>query len=161
MARRRTVTRMKTNEARLGIDIGRVIIEGDRPGGDTSFIGGGMEDVFATPPTEHAFETVRRLVSRLDGRVWLVSKCGARVEAKTRAWLAHYRFFEQTGLPESHLRFCRERPQKRDHAIALQLTHFVDDRADVLAHLEGVVPHRILFTNWRDAEAAISGTLCE
>jgi hypothetical protein len=27
----------------------------------------------------------------------------------------------------------------------LRLTHFIDDRTDVLHHLEGLVPHRYLF----------------
>jgi hypothetical protein len=42
-------------------------------------------------------------------------------------------------------RFCRKRPEKRDHAIALGLTHFVDDRVDVLQALRGVVPRLYLF----------------
>lgn len=149
-------------ENKLGIDIGRVIIEGDQPGADTSFIGGSVEDALATPAVPGAFEAIARLVALFEGRVWLVSKCGARVEQKTRLWLAHHRFFAQTGIPEANVRFCRERPQKRDHAIALGLTHFIDDRHDVLAHLEGVVEHRVLFRNWRDAEgevrASLSGT---
>lgn len=146
-------------ERRLGIDIGRVIIEGDQPGADTSFIGGSIEDALATPAIAGAFEAIRRLVALFGGRVWLVSKCGARVEQKTRLWLAHHRFFEQTGVAEANVRFCRERPQKRDHAVALGLTHFIDDRRDVLGHLEGAVEHRVLFGNWRDAEAEVRASL--
>jgi hypothetical protein len=37
------------------------------------------------------------------------------------------------------------RREKADHARALGLTHFIDDRLDVLGHLEGLVPHRFLF----------------
>jgi len=143
------------NEPRLGIDIGRVIITGDEPGGDTNFIGGGTEDVLRTPMIEGAFDSIARLVALFGGRVWLVSKCGARMEAKTRLWLAHHRFYELTGVPESHVRFCRQRPEKRDHALELGLTHFIDDRTDVLAHLEGAVPHLVLFRNWKQAEAEI------
>jgi hypothetical protein len=44
-----------------------------------------------------------------------------------------------------HLRFCFERHEKARHCLDLGLTHFLDDRLDVLAHLEGVVPHRYLF----------------
>ena len=161
------------NEHRLGLDIGRVIITGDQPGGDTSFIGGGIDDVLRTPPIPGALESVGRLVALFGGRVWLVSKCGQRMEDKTRLWLAHYRFYETTGLPESHARFCRERPQKRDHAAELGLTHCVDDRPDVLEHLRGLVPHLFLFgpqraappdwvtpvAGWAEAEAAIEATL--
>ena len=158
-------------QQRLGIDIGRVIIEGDRPGGDTNFIGGDIDDVLRTPAIEGALDAIARLTRRFEGRVWLVSKCGKRMEEKTRLWLGHYRFHELTGVPVEQVRFCRERPQKRDHAAELGLTHFVDDRPDVLEHLRGLVPHLFLFgpqrepapewarwvAGWPEAESAISG----
>ncbi|SFD80093.1 hypothetical protein [Paracidovorax konjaci] len=131
---------------RLGIDIGRVLIAPDgADGGDTSFIGGSLDDALATPPCEGMFEHVPVLVDRFQGRVWLVSKAGPRVQEKTLRWLEHHHFHGRTGIPESHVRFCRERPQKADHCRALGITHFIDDREDVLRHLEGVVPHRFLF----------------
>ncbi|HEX6095550.1 MAG TPA: hypothetical protein VF432_04420 [Thermoanaerobaculia bacterium] len=161
------------SEHRIGIDIGRVIIAGDQPGGDTSFIGGSMDEVLRTPAIPGALAAIARLHTLFAGRVWLISKCGRRVEERSRVWLLHHRFHEQTGVPEEHLRFCRERPQKRDHAVELGLTHFVDDRTDVLAHLAGVVPHLFLFgpqnepvpsfathvATWDEAEEAIAATL--
>lgn len=160
-------------QPRLGIDIGRVIIEGDRPGGDTSFIGGGIEDVLATAPIEGALEAVERLRVVFNGNVWLVSKVGKRMEEKTWIWLRHRRFSDATGVRETHVRFCRERPQKADHARQLGLTHFVDDRLDVLEHLRGLVPHLFLFgpesihapewvtpvAGWSEAEQEILATL--
>lgn len=131
----------------LGIDIGGVIIsrppEGD--GGDTSFIGGSLETALRTPPWEGCFDAIARLVRAFEGRVWLVSKCRRRVEEKTRAWLVHHRFFEETGVPSDHLRFCLERPQKADIARGLRLTHFIDDRLDVLECLRPVVPTLVWF----------------
>lgn len=35
------------------------------------------------------------------------------------------------------------------------ITHFVDDKPDVIAAIEGVVPYRYLFKNWADTEAAV------
>jgi hypothetical protein len=136
---------METMERRIGIDIGRVIIAGDTPGGDTSFIGGSIDDVLRTPAVPGALDAVARLNTIFEGRVWLVSKCARRVEERSRLWLGHHGFHELTGVAEDRLRFCRERPQKRDHALELQLTHFVDDRPDVLEHLAGVVPSLFLF----------------
>lgn len=132
---------------KLGIDIGRVLItpDGENGGADTSFIGGSMEDALATPPYEGMFEVVPELVRLFKGQVWLVSKAGPRVQEKTRAWLRHHAFFERTGMEPGHLRFCRERPQKADHCRKLGITHFIDDRPDVLGHLKGIVPHRFLF----------------
>ena len=74
-----------------------------------------------------------------------MSKAGPRVQEKTRHWLRHHAFFERTGIPAPNLRFCLERPQKAQHCAELGITHFIDDRADVLGHLEGVVGHRFLF----------------
>ena len=161
---------------KLGIDIGRVLITPDdiENGPDTSFIGGSLADALATPPYPGMFDTVPRLVQRFGGRVWLVSKCGPSVQEKTRQWLRHHQFFERTGIPPEHLRFCLKRPQKADHCLELGLTHFVDDRADVLQHLEGAVPHRFLFgpqrkpvnlpgavpvLTWAQAEEAIARSL--
>jgi hypothetical protein len=132
---------------KLGIDIGRVLIAPDAPNGraDTSFIGGTLADALATPPYPGMFDVVPSLVQRFEGRVWLVSKAGPRVQEKTRHWLRHHRFFERTSIPSDNLRFCLERAQKAGHCASLGITHFIDDRPDVLDHLEGVVPHRFLF----------------
>lgn len=131
--------------ARLGIDIGRVIV-GPVVGGvaDTSFLGTRLEEAMHTPPAEGAFEAIAELVPQFSA-VWLVSKCGESVQRKSLAWLAHHRFWERTGVPEGSVRFCRKRPDKAIHARQLGLTHFVDDRVDVLRHLRGLVPHLFLF----------------
>lgn len=130
----------------LGIDIGRVLISPwHADGADTSFIGGSLKDALDTPPYEGMFDAVAPLVAKFEGRAWLVSKCGPSVQAKSRAWLAHHRFFERTGIAPGHLRFCLQRPQKADHCRELGITHFIDDRADVLQHLKGWVPNRYLF----------------
>ncbi|WP_053234220.1 hypothetical protein [Sandaracinus amylolyticus] len=138
--------------ARLGVDIGRVIIGATADDGttDTSFLSGSEDDALRTPPVPGAFETIARLHAHLEGRVWLVSKCGPRIQALTRRWLAHQGFHDVTGIPPEHVRFCRERRQKREHALALGLTCFVDDRLDVLRHLEGVVPALCWFGVQRD-----------
>jgi hypothetical protein len=158
---------------RLGIDIGRVIIHGDGP--DTSFVGAAsLEDALRAPAMEGAFESIARLVSRLDRRVWLVSKCGKRVEERTRAWLDHHRFFEATGIPAANIRFCRERKEKAGICVGLGITMFVDDRIDVLRHMASLVPHRLLFgaawspdpgvvpaPTWTAAEALVDAVLDE
>jgi hypothetical protein len=148
-----TTTRHDLEEPnmKLGIDIGRVLIAPDAPDGraDTSFIGGSLQDALATPPYDGMFDAVPRLVAHFEGRVWLVSKAGPRMQEKTRHWLRHHAFFERTGIPAGNLRFCLERPQKAQHCRELGITHFIDDRADVLGHLEGVVAHRFLFGSQR------------
>ncbi|HKS17048.1 MAG TPA: hypothetical protein VJU16_07030 [Planctomycetota bacterium] len=130
---------------KLGIDIGRVIIAPGDDNADTSFLRGSLEDALRTPPNEGMFDAVPELVRRFEGRAWLISKCGPKIQDKTRRWLDHHRFFERTGIPPKNLRFCLLRPQKADHCRELGITHFIDDRTDVLEALSEIVPSRFLF----------------
>jgi hypothetical protein len=139
---------------RLGLDFGRVIHGGPLSGGtDSDFLHGPLAAALASTAVPDMWETVPALVDLFDGRVWIVSKCGGNIERRTLAWLRHHRFYDRTGVPEGNVRFCRQRPEKARHAAELGLTHFVDDRADVLAHLDGLVAHRYLFGP-QDAAAA-------
>jgi len=131
---------------KLGIDVGRVLITpGDDSRPDTSFIGGTLETALHTPPYDGMFDVVPALVRRFEGRVWIVSKCGKRIQERTLQWFEHHRFFERTGIDRRHVRFCLKRPEKAIHCRALGITHFIDDRTDVLGAMVGVVPHRYLF----------------
>jgi hypothetical protein len=156
---RATADHGMTREPRLGIDIGRVIVAGDgipdatdtfeasKPGRDhdTAFFEGDEAAMLATPEVPDALESIAALVSIFGGRVWLVSKCGPRVEARTLRWLAGHDFYARTGVPRQHVRFCRARAEKRLHCAELGLTHFVDDRPDVHAAIHDIVEHQYLF----------------
>ncbi len=136
-----------TREPRLGIDIGRVIISGEShpDGGDTAFFQGDEQTMLATPEMPGAVEAIAILVRLFEGRVWLVSKCGPHIEARTLRWLDGHDFYRRTGMDAGHVRFCRERAEKRGHCEELGLTHFVDDRVDVHTAIHGVVEHQYLF----------------
>lgn len=130
-------------EPRLGVDIGRVIIHGDGP--DTSFIGGTDADAMRAPAMDGALSSLARLCRLFHAKVWLVSKCGPRIEQRSRAWLDRHAFWAETGVPRENLRFCRSRKDKAPICDELGIGFFVDDRLDVLLAMEGVVPHRFLF----------------
>nr|MDT0658503.1 hypothetical protein [Micromonospora sp. DSM 115978] len=137
---------MTPSEPRLGIDIGRVIINGEgAAGGDTAFFTGTDAVMLATPEMPGAVQTIARLVDRFDGRVWLVSKCGPRVQDRTLRWLDGHDFYRRTGLAPDHVRFCRRRADKRVHCARLALTHFVDDHPEVHAAIRGAVAHQYFF----------------
>ena len=131
------------NKHTLGVDIGRVLIHGDGP--DTSFIGGTDADALRTPAMAGSFEALARLCELFAGRVWLVSKCGPRIQARSRQWLDRHRFFQSTGIRYGQVRFCRERKEKAPICAELGVSLFVDDRLDVLAAMTGIVPHRFHF----------------
>jgi len=71
------------------------------------------QTMLATPEMDGAFETIAQLVEAFDGKVWLVSKCGPRVRARTERWLAAHNFHARTGVDRTDMRVCRRRPEKR------------------------------------------------
>jgi len=128
----------------LGVDIGGVIIdrvsEDDasrtmRPGG---YAGAATID--------GALEAIGPLVcQRFHDRVWLISRCDEPRERVLAEWLERQNFFDSTGVPRHQVRFCRERREKAIICKELGVTHFIDDRLEVLGHLVGIVPHLYLF----------------
>ena len=133
---------MQATQEGIGIDVGGVIMDRANDDTDTSFF---SDNYLRTTTAPGAIEAIARLVAeRFKDRSFVVSKCGARIEAKTRSWMAHHRFHERTGIPPERLRFCRTREEKGPICAELGLTHFVDDRLEVLGYL-ATVPHRYLF----------------
>ena len=118
----------------LGIDIGGVIIKKIDESSDTSF----DEDFERTPAVVGAIGSIKLIMARRFGdNVYLVSKCGAKIEALTRRWL-DLNFFQQTGFNPDNVHFCEQRNQKAPICDALRITHFIDDRLEVLSHLDTV-----------------------
>jgi hypothetical protein len=162
-------------EPRLGIDIGKVIINGPAHpgGGDTAFFQGDEATMLATPEMPGAAASIRRLSALFGGRVWLVSKCGPRVQARTLRWLDGHGFYERAGIPRENVRFCLTRQEKRPHCEELGLTHFVDDHPEVHQAIRGtagylyffgpqaspVPPWGIRAATWADAERLITASL--
>ena len=162
-------------DPRLGIDIGKVIINGPAhpAGGDTAFFTGDEATLLATPEMDDCVAVIARLTSTFSGQVWLVSKCGPRVQARTLRWLDAHDFYGRTGMADSHVRFCRTRPDKRVHCADLSLTHFVDDHREVHAAIRGTVDYQYFFgpqaqpvpeygihvPTWRYAEILITASL--
>ena len=131
----------------LGLDFGRVIMCPPPfvEGADTAFLALPENEALTIEPPAEAFPIIAALVSKFEGRVYIVSKAGPRIQRLTRAWLEVHEFFKLTRMPQASVHFCRERSEKRNYAIKLGLTHFVDDRIDVLESLSDIVPFRYLF----------------
>lgn len=146
-------TQQRPRQSRLGVDIGRVIIDGSAHpnGGDTAFFSGDEATLLATPEMPGAVASIGRLVDLFDGRVWLVSKCGPRVRDRTLRWLDGHDFYRRTAMATDHVRFCRTRADKRIHCRELGLTHFVDDHPEVHAAIRGTVDHQFFFGPQRRA----------
>ncbi len=128
---------MTTHESQvLGVDIGGVII--DRVSEDD-------QSYIEAAAVDGAFEAIARLVQqRFREHVWLVSRCEESREPVLLEWLAQHDFFGSTGVSRQHVRFCRQRHDKATICQQLGMTHFIDDRLEVLSHLVGTVPHLYL-----------------
>jgi hypothetical protein len=124
----------------LGVDIGGVIIDPVNDGMDTSFFG---DNFLRTTAVPGAFEVLRKLSERFS-RIVLVSKCKERTQEKTLQWLAHHDFYALTGIEVDNVHFCRERYEKSGICERQEVTHFVDDRLEVLSYLTSV-NHLYLF----------------
>lgn len=162
-------------QPRLGVDFGRVIHGGAAESGpaDTVFLDGDLAQALRSPATDGAFDVLPRLVELFDGQVWVISKCGERIQRRTLQWLDHHDFYVRTGIAPGNVRFCRRRADKADHCAELGITHMIDDRVDVHRALHGLVAHLYLFghqperapgwvratTTWPDAEAAITADM--
>ena len=127
---------------RLGVDIGGVLIDRVNDDADTSFYG---DNYLQTTAVKGAFDALAKLsAQRFGHHIHLVSKCGPRVEQKSRDWLDHHDFFRSVGIVPANLHFCRQRQDKAPICEALGLTHFIDDRLEVLSYLK-TVPNLYLF----------------
>ena len=101
--------------------------------------------MLATPEIAGSFESLRRLNALFGGKVWIVSKAGQRVQESTERWLAHRSFYDASDISADRVRFVRRRADKAAVCRELEITHFVDDRVEVLEYLVGIVPHLYLF----------------
>jgi hypothetical protein len=112
-------------------------------GTELSFDG---DNYLNTPPVKDAFESVKELNDvRFHGKIFLVSRSGPQGPGRIVEWLRHRDFFDRTGVPEEHFYPCGERHEKEIIVRKLGVTHFVDDRAEVLGHMVGHVPNLYLF----------------
>lgn len=127
----------------VGLDFGGVIVANRNAvsGEDTSL--GDFDG--SQVARDGAYDAIRQIVSACDGRVWIVSKAGLRMQARTLAWMDAVDFFSRTGLEADHVRFCLRREDKEGICRELAITHFVDDRVHVMQILRAAVPHLYLF----------------
>jgi hypothetical protein len=127
----------------LGVDIGNVII--DFRGLDFKHKIATTEEYAATPPSAGVFPALKELNRHFDGDVFLISKATEWAQGMIRNWFKVHRFTELTGIDESHIHFVGERRDKNAVCEQLGITHFIDDRLEVLSHMIKTVPNLYVF----------------
>jgi len=138
----------------LGVDIGGVIINRQNDRADTSFFG---DNFLLTPEEPDALSSLRLLNAEVGGEpfthIYTISKCGETVQEKSHKWLDAHKFDIFAGITTNRRLFCRKRFEKAAIAEKFAVTHFVDDRLDVLNHMIGIVPYLYLYNpNEQDLE---------
>jgi hypothetical protein len=127
----------------LGVDTGNVIINNrllDR--NDPTH----WEERYSTvPATDGVFDALKLLNERFNGEVHLVSRATDLAETRILAWLNDNNFFTYTGVKSENVHFVRERHEKDQLCKRLGVTHFIDDRLEVLSHMVDTVPHLYLY----------------
>jgi hypothetical protein len=124
---------------KLGIDFGNTIITT----GPDSFW---SEDHLKCPPNEGSISSIRKLIKKCgDENVFVVSRVHSeKTKSKTLEWLATH-VFQQTGLLLRNIRFCWERSEKGPIVSELGITHFIDDRPEVMSGLPETCKYRYLY----------------
>lgn len=122
--------------------MGGVLVDRVAEQSDTSFFGDRPMD---TPAVPGSADAIQELLLRFDHRVHIVSKAGPKIAGLTRSWLAMQGMVGANGISPTNVHFVRKRADKHAVCDRLGITHFVDDRLDVLGHLH-TVDHRYLFT---------------
>jgi hypothetical protein len=127
----------------LGVDIGNVIINNRFNDPEINKVD---EEVYAAfPPSEGVFEALKTLNDFFNGEVYLLSKCTPWAEEQILKWLASHDFYAKTGIKENNVYFVRQRHEKDGVCRKLGITHFIDDRLEVLSHMIESTPNLILF----------------
>lgn len=132
------------NEA-LGVDIGNVIID-CRSITNTEDETLWNEKFSNVPPAEGVFECLKKLnEEKFHGAIFLVSKLKEEQDDRTLKWLKDNKFFEKTGIKPENLILCRDRSEKEKICRERNVTHFIDDRLEVLSYMVDKVPNLYLF----------------
>ena len=133
------------SKSNLGVDVGGVIIDWIPHIGKELDLKGPR--YLETPEVADAVASLKTLNEGVfKERVFLVSKYDPKYgPERVIEWLDVHNFWERTGIPKSHFYPCAERNEKAGICNNLNITHFVDDRTEVLSHMTNDVLHLIAF----------------
>jgi hypothetical protein len=134
-----------TSDVRFGFDVGGVLIptaaspfaashvRDPRPRGEQIEEDTVILDYSRTPPTDAALAVLKRIVETLGPEnVFGVSRAGPNTQRKTREWMQHWNFCQSTGFRSDNMHFCASRSDKGPICEKFGVTHYVDDRLEVL-----------------------------
>lgn len=136
------ISKMENKKA-LGVDIGNVIINNRLNDPEINKVDELVYSQFS--PSEGVFEALKVLSEYFDGEVYLISKCTEWAQEQILLWLKSHDLYNKTGVKEGNVHFVRQRHEKDNVCRKLGITHFIDDRLEVLSHMIESTPNLILF----------------
>ncbi len=132
---------------RIGFDVGNVILETDTDGSRPAEIRHAGSHPLDLPQSyvDGALSVIRDTVGKLGAQnVHIISKCGVSMQQKTQRYFEETNFFDKTNFARENVWFVKKRAEKAPIAARLALTHFVDDRSQILRSMT-TVSVRMLF----------------
>lgn len=111
----------------LGLDFGNVI----KAGAATR-----TEDSQLMPKVKEAIRVLKK--EKFDNNVYVISRVPENGDKKVLDFLETENFFSEGLLEREKTFFCLKREEKAPIASRLGITHFVDDRTEVLSHMKDV-----------------------
>lgn len=85
------------------------------------------------------FRVIRRMVTAPDTDVYIISKVDDEQKKRAIEWMEKANFYAETGIAPDYVLFCKERHEKGLIADALELTHHIDDRPEVMVHMNSSI----------------------
>lgn len=135
---------MSKTQQILGVDIGGVILSRATQEHIERFRS--SDRYLETPKIEGAVEGIRRLaLGRFGPNIHLVSRINKGDEDKMMSWLRSIDFFMRASVIPYHVHFCEGRHEKQPICKSLGITHFIDDRSEILVSLKDTVEYLFLF----------------
>lgn len=127
---------------KVGVDFGGVIAASRRTGGEPFW---DTDDFVRTPGVAGVMSALTLLTELTHNPVTVISFVYPDDETKVMTWLHANGFFSGNGpLLVENVHFVHEREAKAPLAYSLGLDVYVDDRTDILASMQHMVPTRIL-----------------
>lgn len=110
---------MNLNEMVIGIDLGGTIAHR-------------VDGVMV--PMPECMEVIARLRKQVKA-IYIVSRVTDEQSLRAYWFFNRNNFFEETGLTPNKVHFCYERRDKAPICERLGVTHFIDDRPEVVSHM--------------------------
>lgn len=127
----------------LGVDLGNVIIDHMGFGTTPEFFRSGDYNLIpAVPGAINALQVLNH--NRFQDRVFVIYNATDVADQKILHWLKSHDFFSRTGISPGKVRRTEHGRNKSSVCKLCHVTHFIDDRLEVLVHLLGSVDYLFL-----------------